>query len=73
MNMFNLVRNQTPNKIYVLELIKRRSKVHQKNVSRERPVNLVYKIIHNNCCFRLFDEFIQTQKRYPTSLDKITI
>ena len=43
--MFNLVRNQTPNKIYVLELIKRRSKVHQKNVSRERPVNLVYKII----------------------------
>ena len=71
--MFNLVRNQTPNKIYVLELIKRRLKVHQKNVSRERPVNLVYKIIHNNCCFRLFDEFIQTQKRYPTSLDKIII
>ena len=29
--------------------------------------------IDNNCCSRLFPEFIQTQKRYPTSLDKMSI
>ena len=27
----------------------------------------------NNCHSRLFAEFIQTQKRYPTSLDKVSI
>ena len=34
---------------------------------------LVYKFNDNNCLLRLFSEFIQTQKRYPTSLDKISI
>ena len=29
------MRNETPNKKYLLEFIKRRSKVHQKNMSRE--------------------------------------
>ena len=32
---------------------------------------LVYKFTENYCHLRLFSEFIQTQKRYPTSLDKI--
>ena len=34
---------------------------------------LVFKFTENNCCLRLSTEFIQTQKRYPTSLDKISI
>ena len=34
---------------------------------------LVYKFTENYCRLRLFSEFIQTQKRYPTSLDKISI
>ena len=34
---------------------------------------LVYKFNENNYCLRLFFKFIQTQKRYPTSLDKISI
>ena len=34
---------------------------------------LVYKFIETNCHLRLFSEFIQTQKRYPTSLDKISV
>ena len=34
---------------------------------------LVYKFTKNYCRFRLFSEFIQTQKMYPTSLDKIRI
>ena len=34
---------------------------------------LVYKLTENYCRLRLFSEFIQTQKRYPTSLDKISI
>ena len=34
---------------------------------------LVYKFTENCCCSWLFSEFIQTQKRYPTSLDKIRI
>ena len=34
---------------------------------------LVYKFTDNYCHLRLFSEFIQTQKRYPTSLDKISI
>ena len=28
---------------------------------------LVYKFTENYCCLQLFSEFIQTQKRYPTS------
>ena len=34
---------------------------------------LVYKFTENYCRSRLFSEFIQTQKRYPTSLDKVRI
>ena len=34
---------------------------------------LVYKLIENFCSSWLFSEFIQTQKRYPISLDKIRI
>ena len=33
----------------------------------------VFKFTDNYCCLRLFCEPIQTQKRYPTSLDKISI
>ena len=78
---------------YLLELIKRRSKVQEKkNMSFERALDfdewitfsenykpmrvslwLFYKSTENNCCLQLFSEFIQTQKRYPTSLDKICI
>ena len=83
---------KTPNSKYLLELIKRRSKVQEKNISCERALNfdqwktfsenykpmrvwlwLVYKFTENYCRLRLFSEFIQTQKRYPTSLDKIRI
>ena len=77
---------------YLPELIKRRSKVQEKNVSCEHTLNfdqwktfsenykqirvrlwLVYKFTMNNCHLRLFSEFIQTEKRHPTSLDKIRI
>ena len=34
---------------------------------------LIYKFTENSCRSRLFSEFIQTQRRYPTSLDKISI
>ena len=34
---------------------------------------LVYKFTKNYCHLRLFFAFIQTQKRYPTSLDKIPL
>ena len=34
---------------------------------------LVYKFTENNCRSRLSSEFIQTQKRYPTSPNKISI
>ena len=34
---------------------------------------LAYKFTENNCCLRLSTEFIQTQKKYPTCLDKINI
>ena len=68
-------------KKYLPELIKRGSKVHEKNMSRERadkkPIRvwlwIVYKIAENNCRFLLFTNFIQTQKRHPTSLDKTSI
>ena len=36
-------------------------------------LRLVYKFTENYCRLRLFSKFIQTQKRYPTSLDKIRI
>ena len=77
---------------YLLELIKRKSKVQGKNMSCERVLNfsqwktfsenykpirvslwLVYKFTKNNCPLRLFSEFIQIQKRYPTFLDKISV
>ena len=34
---------------------------------------LIYKYTDNYCCSRLFSEFIETQRRYPTSLDKMCI
>ena len=68
---FYVVRNKTFNRKYLPGLIKRRSVVHQKNMSRERASHfgqlnnfseayksLVYKIIKNGCLF--FAEFIQT-------------
>ena len=77
---------------YLLELIKWRSKVQEKNMLCKRGLNFdqlktlsenyepmrvwlwfVYKFTENYCCLRLFSEFIQTQKRYPTSIDKILI
>ena len=67
------------NNKYLFELIKRRSKIQENNMSCEnyKPMRvwlwLVYKFTENHCRFRLFSEFIQTQKRYPTSLDKIRI
>ena len=88
---FDVMRN-TPNNKYLLELIKRRSKIQERNMSCELVLNfdlwktfsenykpmrvwlwLVYKLTENNCCSRLFSEFTQTQKRYPTSLDKASI
>ena len=75
-----------------LELIKRRSKVQENNLSCKRALNfdlwkifsenckpmrvwlwLVYKFTKNCLIVRLFSKFIQTKKRYPTSLDKIRI
>ena len=32
---------------------------------------LLYKFTENYCRLQLFSQFIQTQKRYPTSLDKM--
>ena len=34
---------------------------------------LAYKFTKNYCCLWLFSKFFQTQKRYPTSSDKIRI
>ena len=34
---------------------------------------LVYKFTENYCRLRIFSEFIQNQKKYPTSLDKMHI
>ena len=77
---------------FLLELIKRRSTVQEKNMLCECGLNfnqwkkfsenckpmrvwlwLVYKFNKNYCRLRLFSEFIQTQVRYPTSLNKIRI
>ena len=83
--------SETSNTKY-LELIKRRLKVQEKNMSCESILNfdqwktffenhkpmrvwlwLVYKFTENCQIYRLFSEFIQTNKRYPTSLDKTCI
>ena len=73
---------------YNISLNKRRSKVQEKNMSCERALNVdqwktisqwkfdygfFTKFTENYCRSRLFSEFIQTQKRYPTSLDQIRI
>ena len=74
------------------ELIERRSKVQEKNMSCGHTLNFdqlktfsenykpmrvwfwfVYKFTENYCPSWLFSEFIQTQKRYLTSLNKICI
>ena len=74
---------------FLLELIKRTSKVQAKNMSCEHTLNfdqwktffenykpirvwlwLVYKFTEN---LQLSTEFIQTQKRYPSCLNKISI
>ena len=86
---FGMVRINTK---YLLELLKRISKVQETNTSCERALNfdqwktfsenykpmrvwlwLAYKFTENYCPSRLFSEFIQTQKRCPTSPDKIRI
>ena len=62
--------------------------MHEKNTSRQHVLNLtqkllrktisqiwlwlVYKITENNCRSRPFAEFIQTQKSYSNSLNKIS-
>ena len=85
-------RKETPSNKYLLELIKRRSKVQEKNMSCERGLNfdqwktfsenykpmrvwlwVVHRFTENYCHLRLFSEFIQTQKSYPTSHDKTRI
>lgn len=38
-HLFGVVKNQTSNKIYQLELIKRKKKVHEKKMSREGVLN----------------------------------
>ena len=77
---------------YALELIKRRSKVQETNMSCEHALNfnqwktfsknykpmrawlrLVDKFTENYYPSRLLSEFIQAQKRYPTSPDEIRI
>ena len=82
---------ETPNTKY-LELIKRRSKVQEKNMSCERALNfdqwktfsenykpmrvwlcLAYRFIENNCRSWIFSNFIQNQKVYSVSSDKISI
>ena len=40
---------------------------------RELGYGLFTKFIENYCHLRLLSEFIQTQKRYPTTTDKIVI
>ena len=78
--------------ISILELIKKRSKIREKNMSWERALVfyqwktfsenykpmavwlwIIYKLTQNYCGLRLFSKFIETQKRYPTSLDEIVV
>ena len=47
--------------------------VHWKSSDNESWLWLVYKYTENFCYLQLFHEFIQTQKRYPTSLGKVPI
>ena len=68
---------QTLTRKYLLELLKRRSKFHQKNMSQQCALNFdktlfenykpigvfIYKITENNCRLWYFVVFIQTQKR----------
>ena len=80
--------SETSNTKY-LELIKKRSKVQEDNMSCKCALNfdqsktisenyepmrvwlwLVHKFTKNYQIYRLFSKFIQTKKRYPTSLDK---
>ena len=49
-----------------------------KNVSKtNKPIRvwlwLLYKFNENNCCLRLFSKFIQAQKIFPNSIEKISI
>ena len=76
------------NRKYLQELCKRKSKVHQEHMPQESALNFdqwetlsknynsirvfVYKIRENNCHLRYFAEFMQTQKTYTTSIDKIS-
>ena len=88
---FSTTASETSNTKH-LELIKRWSKVREKNMSCEVALNfdqletfsenyrsirawlwLLYKVTENCQIYRFFSEFIQTNKRYPTSLDKIRI
>ena len=55
-------------------LIFGQSKTFFKNCNPVRVrLRLAYKINENDCSLRFFVEFIKTQKRYPTSFDKISI
>ena len=84
--------SEKTNRKYLLELMKWRSKVHQKNMSREKASDLdqwtlfsenykpisvwlwfASKITETNCLSRTFAEFIQNQKRYPVSFDKVSV
>ena len=66
---------------YLLEIIKRRSKVQEKNISCERALNLTNEKhfpkttsqleFHYGLLTNLPKIIIQIQKRYLTSLDKI--
>ena len=79
---------QTLNKIST-RVIQKKTKSSSKKMSQEsalkfdqretvfekyKPIGVfIYKITENNCCLGYFAEFIQSLKRYPTSLDKISI
>ena len=82
------MRSQTSRRKCLLELFQVRSKDHQSNMSgtqlkfwprksifeNYKPIGgFVFKITKNNFNLWYFTEFIQTQKRYATSLDKIII
>ena len=64
-------------KIFTRRLFKKRSEVHQNNISRRQlkfsNEFFDHKITEDNCRWRHFAEFIQTEKRYATSIDKISI
>ena len=75
---------QTSNRKDLLELFKRGSNKSQERVlsfdqwetrsGNYKPLGVfVYKIAEYNKCLLYFDEFIQTEKRHPASLDIISI